>query len=176
MRHQTYYLVAALLVLATVPMYRYIFTQAREIDRSQSTVSSERVPLELSQAPVTEGEQRPLLTGEICKEGLVYLADGNGYLLANGSGGVAVHCRAGHLVSANDAGDGRSARDRKTWYAYNEKLPDGYKCSAADGPVYRTRIEKGAIVIEPLIRDGVTVHCGGDERSSHRYRSRTTGA
>lgn len=72
-------------------------------------------------------------------------------------------------MSASAAADGQGAGDIKTWYAYGEKLPEGYKCSAADGPVYRTRIEKGATVIEPLIRGGATVHCGGDERSSHRY-------
>ena len=163
MRPHTYYLIAALLVLATVPMYRYLFTHASETDQSQSAVVSERY-----QSPATTAEPRQLLPGETCKEGLVYLANGNRYVLAKGSGGVAVHCRAGNLVSANDPANGHNASDLKTWYAYNEKLPDGYKCSAADGPVYRTRIEKGATVIEPLLRGGVIVHCSGDEPSSHR--------
>lgn len=56
----------------------------------------------------------------------------------------------------------------KAFYAWDEKLPFGYKCSAANGLVYRTRVEGGATVIEPLTREGVLVRCGGDERSSYR--------
>ncbi|MEO9228122.1 MAG: hypothetical protein ABI216_04075 [Devosia sp.] len=168
MRPHTYYLIAALLVLATVPMYRYIFTHASETDDSRSTVSREQVALQRFQAPVTTGGSRPLLPVATCKQGVLYLVDGNGYLAAKGADGVAVHCRAGPPPFADHAANGQDVRDLKTWYAYNEKLPDGYKCSAADGPVYRTRIDKGATVIEPLVRGGVIVHCGGDERSSHR--------
>ena len=168
MRNQTYYLIAALLVLATVPMYRYIFTHAGESDFSQSTVTRAQVRLARSHGPLTTAEPRLLLAGEICKAGLVYLANGHGFLPAKNSDGAAVPCRENHLVRANEAPDAQSAHDLKTWYAYNEKLPAGYKCSAADGLVYRTRIEKGATVIEPLVRDGVIVHCGGDETSSHR--------
>ena len=57
---------------------------------------------------------------------------------------------------------------QQLFYAWNEKLPEGYKCSAANGLVYRTRLEGGATVIEPLRRDGFLVRCGGDENSSYR--------
>lgn len=162
MRPQTYYALAALLVLATVPMYRYILAQARESAYSQSPVYQEHAPFSLPRTPLAAVNQRPLLAGEICKEGVVYLTDRNGYVPAKSSAGVIVHCRGNHLILAN------SATDERTWYAYNEKLPHGYKCSAADGPVYRTRTEKGAAVIEPLVRRGTIVRCGGDERSSYR--------
>ena len=168
MRPYTYYLIAVVLLLLTVPMYHYIFTHGRVTDYSQSTVAREHVSLARSKAPVAATKPRLLLSGEICKHGLVYLASGNGYVPAKSFSGAAVQCRAGHVVSANDATDGQSSRELKTWYAYGEKLPEGYKCSAADGPVYRTRIEKRATVIEPLVRGGIMVHCGGDERSSHR--------
>jgi len=56
----------------------------------------------------------------------------------------------------------------KLWYAWDEELPRGYRCSAAGGIVYRTRIEKGTTVVEPLYRAGVMVRCGGDWRSSRR--------
>lgn len=59
------------------------------------------------------------------------------------------------------------ARD-KVFYAWDEKLPDGYRCSGANGLAYRTRMENGAAVIEPLVAGGVTVRCGGDARSSYR--------
>lgn len=55
----------------------------------------------------------------------------------------------------------------KLFYAWDEKLPDGYKCSAANGLVYQTRLESGATVIEPLTRDGFLVRCGGDKNSSY---------
>ena len=168
MRHKTYYVIAALLVLATVPMYRYTLNHAREVDHAQSTMSREHVPFAQPQAPLPANQPRPLLAGEICKAGLVLLVGAGGYVPAKDSDGVAVHCKAGHVVATNDATDGQGASDLKNWYAYDENLPDGYKCAAADGPVYRTRVEKGATVIEPLVRGGVIVRCGGDERSSHR--------
>jgi len=59
-----------------------------------------------------------------------------------------------------------SARS-KLFYAWNEQLPDGYRCSAANGVVYRTRVDGGATVIEPLKRDGFLVRCGGDKNSSY---------
>ena len=58
----------------------------------------------------------------------------------------------------------------KRWYAYNEPLPAGYKCSGADGLVYRTtRSPDGAKVLEPLMVGGAIVRCGGDWSSSHRW-------
>lgn len=168
MRPQTHYLIAALLLLATIPMYRYIFTHARETDYSPSTISRDAIAEPPSRAPVLSAQVGLLLAGEVCKDGTVYLASRNGYVRAQSSEGNVVHCQADHLVSANAAA-GRDELDQaQSWYPYGQKLPDGYKCSAADGPVYRTRTEKGATVIEPLIRGGVIVRCGGDQRSSHR--------
>jgi hypothetical protein len=58
----------------------------------------------------------------------------------------------------------------KHWYAYNEPLPAGYKCSGADGLVYRAvPSADGAKVLEPLMADGEIVRCGGDMNSSHRW-------
>jgi hypothetical protein len=58
----------------------------------------------------------------------------------------------------------------KRWYAYNEPLPAGYKCSGADGLVYRTTpAADGAKVLEPLMVGGAIVRCGGDWSSSHRW-------
>lgn len=57
----------------------------------------------------------------------------------------------------------------RVWYAYGEPLPVGYKCSSAGGPVYRTfHLADGSVAVDPLIRDGQVVRCGGDERSSLR--------
>jgi hypothetical protein len=58
----------------------------------------------------------------------------------------------------------------KTFYAYGEALPLGYKCSGADGLVYRTANENGSVVVEPLRAGSSLVRCGGTVSSSHRYR------
>jgi hypothetical protein len=58
----------------------------------------------------------------------------------------------------------------KLFYAYNEALPSGYRCSAADGYVVKTSKQPdGSTSIELLQRNGQVVRCGGDARSSHRY-------
>jgi hypothetical protein len=58
----------------------------------------------------------------------------------------------------------------KRWYAYNEPLPAGYKCSGADGMVYRAvPSADGAKVLEPLMAGMEIARCGGDSRSSHRW-------
>jgi len=67
--------------------------------------------------------------------------------------------------------DLRSRRDSflpKTYYAYGEPLPAGYRCSGAGGMVYRTYEKNGSTVVDPLMAAGVQVRCGGDERSSYR--------
>jgi len=56
----------------------------------------------------------------------------------------------------------------KTYYAYGEPLPAGYKCSGAGGPVYRVVERAGVSVVDTLTVAGVMVRCGGDERSSYR--------
>jgi hypothetical protein len=58
----------------------------------------------------------------------------------------------------------------KLFYAYDEALPSGYRCSAADGYVVKTSKQPdGATSLEILQRKGRLVRCGGDNRSSHRY-------
>lgn len=175
MRNQTYYLIAALLVLATVPMYRYIFARAREMQRSQTAITSEPALVDGRKTRATPAQLRPPVASEICKDGLVYAAYEGSYQQARGYDGVAVPCQGDHRTSATDASGRQGFANEKTWYAYGEKLPDGYKCSAADGLVYRTRVENGATAIEPLIRDGMIVRCGGDERSSHRTGNQERG-
>jgi hypothetical protein len=113
MKHWCYYVFAGVLVLATLPMYRYIFQRARALDHGPPAAFVQLQPESTRVAP----------------------------------GGVPTP---------------------KLWYAWNEKLPRGYRCSAADGIVYLTHIEKGSTVVEPLYRAGVMVRCGGDWRSSHR--------
>jgi hypothetical protein len=63
----------------------------------------------------------------------------------------------------------------KTYYAYGEPLPAGYRCSAAGGMVYRTLQEHGTMKIDPLVVGGVAVRCGGDWRSSNRSSRSKTG-
>ena len=166
MRHQTYYVIAALLVVMTIPMYRYIFARARELDQSATAPTSQPTPVQHRYAPVATDQPPPLLAGETCRDGFVYLVDGADLREAKGYQGGPVLCHAGHLLAAGDASMAHRAGPVKTWYAYGEKLPDGYKCSAVDGPVYRTRVEHGATIVEPLTRDGVMVRCGGERGSS----------
>lgn len=53
----------------------------------------------------------------------------------------------------------------KTYYAYGDPLPAGYKCAGAGGPVYRVVDQAGVAVVLPLMVGGVMVRCAGDERS-----------
>jgi hypothetical protein len=58
----------------------------------------------------------------------------------------------------------------KRWSAYNEPLPAGYKCSGADGLVYRAASSAdGSKVLESLMAGGEIARCGGDMRSSHGW-------
>jgi len=106
-----YYVLAALLALATVPMYRYIL--------ARTVVLRHPVPRPL---PAPSVPAAPVVPPPVVK----------------------------------------------LWYAHDESLPTGYRCSAANGLVYRTREEKGSTVVEPLYRVGQLVRCGGDARSSYR--------
>ncbi|WP_139350463.1 cytochrome c-type biogenesis protein CcmH [Rhodanobacter sp. B04] len=55
------------------------------------------------------------------------------------------------------------------YYRYGQPLPTGYKCSGADGVLYRTSDQGGSTVIVPLVVGGVHVRCSGDAQSSHRF-------
>lgn len=95
MRNGTYYTIAALLVLATVPMYRYIFHRARELDRSPVpsvlyVASSQIVP-----EPATSGRML-LMPGETCVGGVVVLVSGSTYTQTNGADGRPVRCAGGY--------------------------------------------------------------------------------
>lgn len=113
MRNGMYYLVALLLFLATIPMYRYI------LDHS---VRDALAPAAVAQEP-------------------------------------SVHQLGVESVDLP-----------KLWYAEGEKLPPGYKCLSAGGEVYRTRIEGGATVIDPLYRSGQLVRCAGGNATGSSIR------
>ena len=106
-----YYAVAVVLVLATVPMYRYILARTSSLRHAPASTPA-----------VSPASVRPVPVVPL----------------------------------------------PKLWYAYDETLPSGYRCSGANGTVYRAREEKGATVVEPLVRSGQLVRCGGDARSSYR--------
>ena len=75
-----YYALAALLVLATVPMYRYMYVASRpKLDLSAPAVMVRRVPVSVP-VPVVEPLRRvPLLPGERCYGGVVILVNGQTY-------------------------------------------------------------------------------------------------
>ena len=92
MRNGTYYAIAALLVLATVPMYRYIFHRARELDLPSppsAVVYASSPPVAMSPA---SSSRMPLLPGEICVGGVVVLVSGSTYTQTNGADGRPVRC------------------------------------------------------------------------------------
>ena len=63
-------------------------------------------------------------------------------------------------------------RGVSNWYAHNEPLPTGYKCSGADGIVYRMmKSADGSLRLEPLMAGNDVVRCGGDWQSSHRWEA-----
>lgn len=97
MRAGTYYVISAVLVLATVPMYRYIFHRARQLDQPELVQSA---PVAFSPEPRSTVDHRPLMRGEECHGGYVFFVNGSSYSQAFGPGHVAVRCdTAGELVS-----------------------------------------------------------------------------
>jgi hypothetical protein len=94
MRAGTYYAIAAVLVLATVPMYRYIFQRARELDRPQASSVVQVRTVEPVHAVAPRLDARSplaLLPGELCEGGVVVIQNGNAYTLA-GSPGHPLSC------------------------------------------------------------------------------------
>lgn len=67
MRSAVYYVIAALLVLASVPMYRYIL--------SRTSTLRHPAPAPVIPAPVVSVV--PLLPGEVCRGGAVFIVRGN---------------------------------------------------------------------------------------------------
>jgi len=110
MRAGSYYALAAVLVLATVPMYRYIFQHARELDRpvpaavpvsahalrAVAPVEAPAAFLAARSAPPPSGP--PLMPGEECHGGFVFLVDGSSYRQAVGVGGRPVRCDSRGLL------------------------------------------------------------------------------
>ena len=94
MRASGYYVVAGLLVLATVPMYRYIFARARALDRQQPAAAIASRPVVSSLPPMAYGSLEaetsarvPLLPDELCEGGVVILVTGSTYTqMADGQG------------------------------------------------------------------------------------------
>lgn len=171
MGNRSYYAIAALLVLASFPMYRYILSSPMKTTVPEGAADSEAGSSDPAGTAPSAAQTRPLLAGEICRNGFVYLATENGYEKATSGHGVVVRCDGAHMMTVGDGVGGASITAEKTWYPYGDELPHGYKCAAADGPVYRTRVENGVTAIEPLVRGGIIVRCGGDDRSIH-YQSR----
>lgn len=110
MRAGTYYVIAAVLVLATLPMYRYIFQRALELDRpplaavpvstpALRAVASVDAPAAVLAAPRAPSSGVPtLLPGEECHGGYVFLVDGSSYRQAVGTGGRPVRCDSRGLL------------------------------------------------------------------------------
>lgn len=100
MRAGTYYAIAAVLVLATLPMYRYIFQRARELDRPQSSPVVQVLPVVVGTAlsRVDQQTRVPLLPGELCEGGVVVLVSGNAYTQAVDASGHPVRCEPGFLL------------------------------------------------------------------------------
>lgn len=113
MRAGTYYAIASVLVLATLPMYRYIFQRARELDHPPpaplplSTPAVRPVAL-MEQPPAAVLASRPpspvvgpaLMPGEECHGGYVFLVNGTAYRQAVGADGRPVRCDGRNLLPA----------------------------------------------------------------------------
>jgi hypothetical protein len=89
MRAGTYYTIAAALVLASLPMYRYIFAHAHDADRPVYVVQPDS-----SSAP--SSQRLPLMPGERCIGGVVVLVNGTSYTQADGPDGHPVRCAEGY--------------------------------------------------------------------------------
>lgn len=103
MRAGTYYAIAAVLVLATLPMYRYIFQHARELDRPPPVAVPLPAPVEPPASVLVARSPSPmagpaLMDGEECHGGYVFLVSGTAYRQAVGAGGRPVRCEGRNLL------------------------------------------------------------------------------
>lgn len=101
MRAGTYYFLAGVLVLATLPMYRYIFKRARQLDHQSPVHVAQQPRVLYSYVPskrVSAPTRTPLLPGELCEGGVVILVSGNTYTQALDVSGNAVRCSAGFVI------------------------------------------------------------------------------
>lgn len=102
MRSAIYYVVAVLLVLATVPMYRYIIVHARAgaADRPVSSVTV--VPV--TSPRVERLGVQPLAHGQQCHGGYVFWVSADTYVQAMDARGVALRCENGMVRTVPVAG------------------------------------------------------------------------
>jgi hypothetical protein len=125
-----YYGIAGLLFLASVPIYRYIIMHGRSGAAHDEAASHYEQPAQPDVKQPVDGTRR-------CVNGNEYALDAAGT-----SAQLVGKCHS-------SAGDVVVTPENKLFYAWNEQLPDGYRCSGADGLVYRTRMENGATVVTP---------------------------
>lgn len=110
MRAGTYYAIAAVLVLVTLPMYRYIFQRARELDHPPPASVPLAVPavrpVALVEPPAPVLADRPpspvmgpaLMPGEECHGGYVFLVNGTAYRQVVSAGVRPVRCDGRNLL------------------------------------------------------------------------------
>lgn len=149
MKDSKLYVIAALLALASVPLYVAIYYR-HQLDDAIRSVE----PADGSQG--THYRYVPPVTAHRCIAGHLYneLSDGAEAILVDG-----------HMVSCD--GQKATVQSAPKRYAYGEALPSGAKCSGADGIVYMTRKDHGSTVIEPLLEHGQPVTCAGTYSSVH---------
>ena len=90
------YVLAALLLLASVPLYRYIIARGQAAD----AVPPERVVHVETPVIVQAPQPRllPLLAGERCIGGMVVLVNGSTYTQAVDADGRVAHCEGQYRV------------------------------------------------------------------------------
>lgn len=93
---KTNYTIAAACLLATLPMYRYLYDRAVEPKRSVSVVIVQ--PAEAS--PLFVPEPEPLAANERCVGGVVIGVNGNVYTQAVALDGHAARCEGRYRVQA----------------------------------------------------------------------------
>lgn len=98
MRSSTYYAIAALLFLATVPMYRYILQRAGRPDVAPVHVQSQPARFQQPIQQPAAHQPRSLLDGERCVGGVVVLVSAHSYTSAVGQDGRPVKCEGRYLT------------------------------------------------------------------------------
>lgn len=97
MRAGFYYVISAVLVLATVPMYRYIIERARAVDAHPQPLTVQPVRVVPPVSADTAGLV-PLMRGEECHGGYVFVVSSNTYVQAVDANGVAARCSGRFLA------------------------------------------------------------------------------
>ena len=93
MRAFGYYAIAAVLFVATIPMYRYIFARTKAMAVPEPVyVLPGQSSSDLAYLASRESQHKPLMSGEICEAGFVVLVSGSTYSQALDQQGHAVAC------------------------------------------------------------------------------------